>query len=137
MGSKNRIFLGYIPSNIIHHIRNIFEKNVYMTIATAKKIEKKHSPLDKEFIYNHNFQIILDNTISIYSYHNNRGELNYNCLTKVDERFFIYGLISKGKGKGKRTEVSTLFIAKTSQIKNKFFKNENTIELKKEEFTTN
>lgn len=137
MGSKNRIFLGCIPSNIAHYIRNTFEKNVYMTISTAKKIEKKHPPLEKEFIYNHNFQIILDNTISIYSFPDNRGNLKYNCLTKVNERFFIYGLILKGKGKGKRTEVSTLFIAKTSQIKNKFFENENAIELKKKEFTTN
>jgi len=132
MGSKNRIFLGRI-TNIMNHIfKNTFEKDVYMTDATAKKIEEKHPPLDKEYIYNHNFQIIIDNTIMIYP-DNKKDKLIYNCLSKVDGRFFIYGMISKGK----RTEISTLFIGKPNQIKKRFFENENTRRIKKELFQLN
>lgn len=45
MGSKNRIFLGFVSSHILHSIRNTFQKDVYITDVTAKKIERKHSPL--------------------------------------------------------------------------------------------
>ena len=130
MGSKNRSYLGFISSHILHNIRNTFEKDVYMTDVTAKKIERKHSPLDKEFIYNNNFQIILDNTLMIYF---DEKELIYNCLSKVNDRLLIYGMISKNN----RTEVTTLFNTKPNQVKKKFFENKKLIVLKKEEFTTN
>ena len=130
MGSKNRIFLGYITNSISHFIRNIFHKEVYITDITAEKINKKHYPLDREFIYNNNFQIIIDNTIMIYF---DEKENIYNCLSKVDNRLFIYGMIAKNN----RTEISTLFNTKPNQVKNKFLNKENLIVLKKEEFTTN
>lgn len=132
MGSKNRIFLGYITSRISHFIRNTFEKELYITDVTAQKIKKKHSPLDKEYVYNHNFQIVINNTIMIYPYYDNE-KLIYNCLSKVEGKFLIYGMISKDN----RTEVSTLFIAKPNQIKKKFIDNKDVIVLKKEEFITN
>jgi hypothetical protein len=130
MGSKNRIFLGLISNEISHFIRNTFSKEVYVTDVTAKKIENKHSPLEKEFIHNHNFQIVIDNTIMIYF---DEKELIYNCLSKVDDKLLIYGMVSKNK----RTEITTLFNTKPSQIKKKFLENEKLIVLKKEEFTTN
>lgn len=130
MGSKDKIFLGYITDNIRHIIRNIFQKEVYITIVTAQKINKKHSPLDKKFIYSHNFQIVLNNTIMIYF---DEEKNIYNCLSKIEEDFFIYGLVAKNN----RTEVTTLFNTNPSQIKKKFLNREKLIVLKKEEFTTN
>ena len=130
MGSKNRIYLGFISNHILHKVRNTFEKDVYMTDVTAKKIGKKHFPLDKEFIHNNNFQIILDNTLMIYF---DERELIYNCLSKVDDKLLIYGIVSKNN----RTEVTTLFSTNPSQIKKKFLSKEKLIVLKKEEFTTN
>ena len=130
MGTKNRIFLGFVSSHILHSIRNTFEKDVYMTDVTAKKIARKHSPLDKEFIYNNNFQIIIDNTLMIYF---DEKELIYNCLSKVNDRLLIYGMISKNN----RTEVTTLFNTKPNQVKKRFLENKKLIVLKKEEFTTN
>lgn len=130
MGSKNRILLGLISNTISHNIRNIFSKEVYITISTAEKIEKKHPPLDKEFIHNHNFQIIIDNTIMIYF---DEKDSIYNCLSKVDGDFLIYGLISKNK----RTEVTTLFKTYPNQIKKRFVENKKMINLKKEEFIIN
>jgi hypothetical protein len=130
MGSKNRIFLGLISNEISHFVRNTFSKEVYVTDVTAKKIENKHSPLEKEFIYNHNFQIVIDNTIMIYF---DEKELIYNCLSKVDDELLIYGMVSKNK----RTEITTLFNTNPGQIKKKFLENEKLIVLKKEEFITN
>ena len=127
MGSKNRILLGEMTNIISHNIRNTFSKEVYMTSATAIKIENKHSPLDKKFIYNHNFQIIINNTIMIYF---DEKKFIYNCLSKVSEDFFIYGLISKNK----RTEVTTLFKTYPNQIKKRFIENKKLIFIKKEEF---
>lgn len=130
MGSKDKIFLGYIPDNITHIIRNIFQKEIYITIVTAQKIKKKHSPLDKKFIYNHNFQIVLNSTIMIYF---DEEKNIYNCLSKIEEDFLIYGLVAKNN----RTEITTLFNTNPSQIKKKFLNKEKLIVLKKEEFTTN
>ena len=129
MGSKNRIFLGLISSHILHKIRNTFKKRVCMTDSTVKKIEEKHPPLDKEFIYSNNFQIVIDNTLMIYYDDKDRV---YNYLSKVDNKLFVYGLVSKNK----RTEVSTLFQTNPSQVKKNFKENKNIIVLK-EEFTTN
>ena len=105
MGSKNRIYLGIISSEISHHIRNIFPKEVYITVMTVKKIKNKHTPLDKEFIHNHNFQIVIDNTIMIYF---DKKKSIYNCLSKIDDKLLIYGMVSKNN----RTEITTLFNTK-------------------------
>ena len=130
MGSKNRIFLGYITNNISHFIRNIFHKEVYITDITAEKINKKHYPLDREFIYNNNFQIIIDNTIMIYF---DEKQSIYNCLSKVNDKLLIYGMVSKNS----RTEITTLFNTKPNQVKKRFLENQNLIVIRKEEFTTN
>jgi hypothetical protein len=128
MGSKNQKFLGIVSNNVLHNIRNVFEKEVYITDRTIKKIEKKHFPLDKEFIYNDNFQIILDNTLMICY---DESKKIYNCLSKVNNRFFIYGMFPKNN----RTEITTLFKTNPRQINKDFIENEKTIVLKKE-FTT-
>ncbi len=130
MGSKNRIFLGFISNEIRHYIRNTFHKDVYITDITAKKIENKHPPLDKEFIYNHNFQVVIDNTIMIYF---DEKQSIYNCLSKVNDKLLIYGMVSKNS----RTEITTLFNTKPNQVKKRFLENQNLIVIRKEEFTTN
>ena len=129
MGSKNSKYLGIISSLILHNIRNTFSKKVWITDAKKKKIEKKHPPLDKEFIHNDNFQIIIDNTLMI-SYDETKKV--YNCLSKVNGSFFVYGMFPKNK----RAEVTTLFKTNPKQINKNFINNDNLIVIK-EEFTTN
>ncbi len=117
MGSKNRILLGHITSRITHYFRNTFENDIYITKVTAEKIKIKHSPLDKEFIYNNNFQIIVDNTIYInYDVEDNSWE----CLSKIEDKYYFYVLIVNNRS----THVKSLYIPKLKKIEVKFFKNE-------------
>lgn len=123
MGSKNRKYLGIVSSIILHNIRNTFPKKIFITNKTIEKIQIKHSPLDKEYIHNDNFQTIIDNTIMIYYDQNKR---TYNCLSKINTKFLIYGMVPKNN----RTEISTLFYTYKRQLEKDFYENENAIEIK-------
>ena len=57
----------------------------------------------------------------------------YNCLSKVNDKLLIYGMVSKNS----RTEITTLFNTKPNQVKKRFLENQNLIVIRKEEFTTN
>ena len=60
MGSKNRIFLGIITSQILHHCRNIFNENkLVISKKKAEKVKENHSQ-QSEYIYG----------ISVNNYHN-------------------------------------------------------------------
>lgn len=117
MGSKNRILLGYITNRIKHNFRNTFNNDIYITKSTAEKIKIKHSPLDKEFIYNNNFQIIIDNTVYInYDEEDNSWE----CLSRIEDKYYFYVLIVNNK----HTHVKSLYIPKLKKIELRFFNNE-------------
>ena len=89
MGSKNRIFLGILSNIILHHFRNtLLKKELYITKLKVKKITNKH-PEIVHFITQHNFQIIIDNTIAKCEY-NKEGI--YNLLAKVDEKYILYSV---------------------------------------------
>jgi hypothetical protein len=68
LGSKNKKFLGFITSIILHHIRNVFDdKELYITKRKLALIKTKHI-LEFEYIKNDNFQIILNNCVAKCEY---------------------------------------------------------------------
>jgi len=89
LGSKNRILLGILTDIILHHFRNtLLKKELYITKLKVKKIANKH-PEIIHFITQHNFQIIIDNTIARCDY-NQEGI--YNLLAHVDEKYILYSV---------------------------------------------
>jgi len=89
LGSKNRIFLGIITSQILHHYRNIFNENkLVISKKKAEKIKKEH-PIQAIYIYEYQFQRLLDNTISSCIYKQN-GITNF--IAYDGDNYLIYGI---------------------------------------------
>lgn len=102
-----------------------------LLIIKLKRLNSNDNRLNLvDYLNKENFSILVDSVIFV-SY--DKEQNIYNCLTKVDEKFVIFGIVSKNL----RNEITTLFYTNERQIKNKFLNKENLIELKKEEFTTN
>lgn len=109
MGSKNRIFLGYITSLIVHHHRNIFlSKKLYISKRKSIKIKSDH-PQQSKYINEHNFQILLDNTIASCNYKEN-GIINF--ITNINETYFIFGVSINNH----YTELGTIFKPSIRQL---------------------
>jgi len=90
LGNKNRIFLAILNNLILHKIRNIFSaKDLYITKAKFKKIETKHKT-ESSFLYDNNFQSIIDNTIGICSY--KKDTTIINLVSIVDNKIYLYSL---------------------------------------------
>jgi hypothetical protein len=131
MGSKNRIFLGKLSKYFLHKVRFFQTSDLYITDNKIKKIKSNDNRLNLvDYLNKEKFSILIDSVIFV-SY--DKEENIYNCLTRIDEKFVIFGIVSKNL----RNEITTLFYTNERQIKNKFLNKENLIELKKEEFTTN
>ena len=93
MGSKNRIFLGYITLSILHILRNIFKNDrVYITKAKLNKIKHKHKEIF-HFFTDGNFQRIIDNTIGICSYRADDNLINFIAI--LDDEIFLYSVSPK------------------------------------------
>ena len=130
MGTKNRIFLGVLTYSILHKIRNKFiSKKIFINDKVFKKIKNKHFDV-VAYINEEKFLIVLENTICIYF---DEDENIYNCLSKIEGKFIIYGIVPKNI----RNDVTTLFYTNIKQIKKKFPNDENLRILKKEEYTIN
>ena len=131
MGTKNRIFLGKLSKYFLHKVRFFETSELYITDNKIKKIKSNNNRLNLiNYLNKEDFSTLMDNVIYV-SY--DKEENIYNCLTKIDEKFVIFGIVSKNL----RNEITTLFYTNERQIKNKFLNKENLIVLKKEEFTTN
>lgn len=131
MGTKNRIFLGKLSKYFLHKVRFFETAELYITDNKIKKIKLNNNRLNLiDYLNKEDFSSLIDNVIYV-SY--DKEENIYNCLTKIDEKFVIFGIVSKNL----RNEITTLFYTNERQIKNKFLNKENLIVLKKEEFTTN
>jgi hypothetical protein len=90
LGSKNRILISILTQSILHKLRNTFvSKELYITKAKLKKIEVKHEK-EAHFLHNHNFQLILDNTIGICSYKHN--ETIINLISIVENKIYLYSI---------------------------------------------
>lgn len=90
MGSKNRILLAILTNLILHKLRNIFHsKELYITKAKFKKIDIKHIDVSY-YLYDNNFQIIINNTIGICSYKIETSMINF--ISMVDDNIFLYSI---------------------------------------------
>ena len=89
MGSKNRIFLGFITAQILHNCRNIFNENK-LVISKKKlaKIKIDH-PCEAKYIAAFRFEELLGNTIASCTYKENGI---YNFIVCIEERYLIYGI---------------------------------------------
>jgi hypothetical protein len=131
MGTKNRIYLGKLSKYFLHKVRFFETSELYITDNKIKKIKSNNNRLNLiDYLNKEDFCNLIDNVIYV-SY--DKEENIYNCLTKIDEKFVIFGIVSKNL----RNEITTLFYTNERQIKNKFLNKENLIVLKKEDFTTN
>ena len=109
MGSKNRIFLGIITSQILHHYRNTFNENrLLISKKKAKKIKEEH-PIQAKYIYEYKFQELLDNTISSCIYKEN-GIINF--IASVDDTYVMYGISVNNY----HNELSTVFKPSIRQL---------------------
>lgn len=130
MGTKNRIHLGKLSKYFLHKVRFFETSELYITDNKIKKIKSNNNRLNLiDYLNKEDFSSLIDDVIYV-SY---EEENIYNCLTKIDEKFVIFGIVSKNL----RNEITTLFYTNERQIKNKFLNKENLIVLKKEKFTTN
>jgi hypothetical protein len=130
MGTKNRIYLGKLSKYFLHKVRFFETSELYITDNKIKKIKSNNRLNLIDYLNKEDFSSLIDNVIYV-SY--DKEENIYNCLTKIDEKFVIFGIVSKNL----RNEITTLFYTNERQIKNKFLNKENLIVLKKEEFATN
>lgn len=89
MGSKNRIFLGIITSQILHHCRNIFNENkLVISKKKAQKVKENHSQ-QSQYIYEYKFQKLLDMTIATCIY---KQDGITNFIACDDNGYLIYGI---------------------------------------------
>ena len=103
MGSKNRIFLGKLSKFFLHKVRFFETSDLYITDNKIKKIKSNDNRLNLvDYLNKENFSILVDSVIFV-SY--DKEQNIYNCLTKVDEKFVIFGIVSKNL----RNEITTLF----------------------------
>lgn len=131
MGTKNRIHLGKLSKYFLHKVRFFETSELYITDNKIKKIKSNNNRLNLiDYLNKEDFFSLIDDVIYV-SYE--EEENIYNCLTKIDEKFVIFGIVSKNL----RNEITTLFYTNERQIKNKFLNKENLIVLNKEKFTTN
>ena len=109
MGSKNRIFLGIIIAQILHHHRNIFtDDKLVISKKKASKIKIGH-PNEAKYIYEHHFQNLLDHTIASCFYKQD-GILNF--IVQFKGSYLLYGISINNY----RNELSTIFKPSVRQL---------------------
>jgi hypothetical protein len=109
LGSKNRILLGYLHPSIFHIHRNIFQsKRLYVTRKKANKISSEH-PNQSKFIEEHNFQVLLDNTIASCNY---KEDGIKNFIIHYQDEYLVYGISINNF----RNELTTIFKPSVRQL---------------------
>jgi len=111
MGSKNRIFLGFISDIILHFIRNIFNnKDLYITKTKYNKIKIDH-PTEHRSLNNIDFQKFIDGTIGYCMY--KKYENIYNFVSVVDNEYYIYSISINNH----YLEIGTFFRASSKRLR--------------------
>ncbi|MEA1891903.1 MAG: hypothetical protein U9N33_04235 [Campylobacterota bacterium] len=123
MGSKNRIYLGTITAFILHHIRNKYAKNIYMSKRVHTKIHMKH-PEVSLYTSKEHFILLLEQTIAVVDY--KATQEVHNFIARVDGNYILYAL----KQDKHHTSCSTIFKLKPNTLK-KYFKEDTFTILKK------
>ena len=109
MGTKNRILLGYLQASIFHFHRNTFKsKKLFLTRQKSNKIFLEH-PSQAKFIEEHNFQVLLDNTIASCNYKDD-GVTNF--IIHYENEYFVYGISVNNF----RNELTTIFKPSVRQL---------------------
>lgn len=109
MGSKNRIFLGIITSQILHHFRNVFNENkLVVSKKKAQKVKENH-PQQAQYIYEYKFQELLDMTIAKCIY---KQDGITNFITYDGESYLIFGISVNNY----HNELSTVFKPSIRQL---------------------
>ena len=92
LGSRNRIFLGYIVNFILHHHRAYFENvTIFMSKRIQKKIRQKHTEMFP-FTEEKKFLELLENTVGSCPYLDEDGDTTYNFISHVEERYILFSL---------------------------------------------
>jgi len=129
LGSKNRIFLGIITSQILHHYRNRFNKNeLVISKKKAQKI-KQNYPHQAQYIYEYKFQKLLDMTIASCMY---KQDGITNFIAYKDNSYLMYGISINNY----HNELSTVFKPSIRQLRKckesmKFFSEESRVEFER------
>ena len=123
MGSKNRIFLGLVTALILHSIRNIYSKSIFMSKRVQSKIQIKHPEVFR-FTSKEGFTLLLSNTIAVVSYKGLLGSNNF--IASVNDEYILYSL----KQDKYHTSCSTIFRLKPETLK-KYYKDDSFKLLKK------
>ena len=110
LGSKNRIFLGMFTAIILHHIRNKYAKDIFMSKRVHVKIKQKHPDM-LPFTCKEGFASLLENTIATVPYH--KMEDADNFIVFIDGNYILYAL----KREKHHTSCSTIFKLKPSTLK--------------------
>ena len=111
MGSKNRIFLGFISNIILHFIRNKFDsKDLYITKTKYNKIKLDH-PEEHTNLNNIDFQKFIDGTIGYCMYSKYENIYNFVCI--VNNEYYIYSISINNH----YLEMGTFFRASSKRLK--------------------
>jgi len=109
LGTKNRILLGYLQASIFHFHRNTFKsKKLFLTRQKSNKISLEH-PSQAKFIEEHNFQVLLDNTIASCNYKED-GVTNF--IIHYENEYLVYGISVNNF----RNELTTIFKPSVRQL---------------------
>ena len=87
MGGKNFLSLGIISENILHFVRNFFDKKeIRLPKIIYKKIKEKHFEVLFYTESKNNFLMLLDSVIFSYNYLDKEWEIVKNFVSYVEER---------------------------------------------------
>jgi len=95
---------------ILHHIRNKYTKEVFMSKRVHAKIKEKHPDM-LPYTSKDGFTLLLANTIATVAYH--KKPKSDNFIACIDESYILYAL----KQERHHTSCSTIFKLKASTLK--------------------
>ena len=126
LGSKNRIYLGVLTAIILHHLRNTFQKSIYMSKRIQTKIQAKHPD---SFCYTDKiaFTQLQANTIAYFSYPKSNDTFNFIAYVHKSSTFVLYAL----KSEKHHTTCITIFKLRRSTLK-KYYNDEKFVLMRNE-----
>ena len=112
MGSKNRIYLGVVTAMILHHLRNTFQRPIYMSKRIQTKIQSKHPD---SFCYTDRvtFTQLQKYTIAYLPYPKSSDTFNFIAYIPESAVFVLYAL----KSDKHHTTCITIFKLRQSTLK--------------------
>lgn len=126
MGGKNFLLLGYISENILHFVRNFFDKKeIRLPKHNYNKIKNKHPEVLHYVQSKKNFWILLSSIIFCYEYIDKEWEIVKNFVSFIDNKNEI--IIFWLKNTQHHTVCATTFKTTKKWIQKKIQENEKSI----------